>query len=206
VLREEFDDWAVLFNPDTGRGFGLSPTGVYVWKLLDGKHSINEMLEALTRNALNVPVEATDHLIAFVEELSQYGLAAHDVEQMHNGRAYVPHYPAGVRTAKINYDIPKLIDLSGEEPAKGACCSSGTSATGDGCGCFGNCVNLSGSCGVGGCAGNYCSGGTSASFYCTTGTSAYTGCRTGCSGNPNGAICGSGSCAGNSNCSCSGGS
>ena len=30
-LREEFDDWAVLFNPDTGRGYGLSPTGVYLW-------------------------------------------------------------------------------------------------------------------------------------------------------------------------------
>ncbi len=38
VLREEFDDWAVLFDPDTGRGFGLNPTGVYLWKLLDGGH------------------------------------------------------------------------------------------------------------------------------------------------------------------------
>ncbi len=36
-LREEFDDWAILFNPDTGRGFGLNPTGVRVWKLLDGE-------------------------------------------------------------------------------------------------------------------------------------------------------------------------
>ena len=37
VLREEFDDWAILFNPDTGRGFGLNPTGVYLWKIFDGK-------------------------------------------------------------------------------------------------------------------------------------------------------------------------
>ena len=36
ALREEFNDWAVLFDPDTGRRFNLSPTGIYVWKLLDG--------------------------------------------------------------------------------------------------------------------------------------------------------------------------
>jgi len=39
LLREEFDDWAILFNPDATlgfSGFGLNPTGVYVWKLLDG--------------------------------------------------------------------------------------------------------------------------------------------------------------------------
>ena len=40
LLREEFDDWAVLFNPDAAfgfGGFGLNPTGVSVWKLLDGE-------------------------------------------------------------------------------------------------------------------------------------------------------------------------
>jgi SynChlorMet cassette protein ScmD len=44
VLREEFDDWAILFDPDSGRGFGLSPTGAYVWKLLDGKHTSTRYL------------------------------------------------------------------------------------------------------------------------------------------------------------------
>ena len=36
MLREEFDDWAVLFNVDTCHGSGLNPTGVFVWKLLTG--------------------------------------------------------------------------------------------------------------------------------------------------------------------------
>ena len=45
ILREEFDDWAVLFDPDTGCCFGLSPTGVFVWKLLDGEHSVDDLLE-----------------------------------------------------------------------------------------------------------------------------------------------------------------
>ena len=50
ILREEFDDWAILFNPDARpgfAGFGLNPTGVYLWKLLDGEHAIDALLEEL---------------------------------------------------------------------------------------------------------------------------------------------------------------
>ena len=75
ILREEFDDWAVLFDPDTGNGFGLSPTGVYVWKLLDGKHTIDEMVKTLRGDADDVPQETGEHLAAFVEELAAQGLA-----------------------------------------------------------------------------------------------------------------------------------
>ena len=80
VLREEFDDWAILFNPDTGRGFGLNPTGVYLWKILDGEHSIDGILKALRRDAEVVPPDAGDHINEFVEELAQHGLVTHDAE------------------------------------------------------------------------------------------------------------------------------
>jgi hypothetical protein len=33
------------FDPDTGRGFGLNPTGVYLWKILDGEHTIDGLVE-----------------------------------------------------------------------------------------------------------------------------------------------------------------
>ncbi len=54
-MREEFDDWAILFNPDDGRGFGLSPTGVYLWKLLDGEHTIEALFDEFRNHAENVP-------------------------------------------------------------------------------------------------------------------------------------------------------
>jgi SynChlorMet cassette protein ScmD len=75
MLREEFDDWAILFNPDTGRGFGVNPTGVYVWKLLDGEHTIDEMLAALCRDALDVPENVYADIGAFVDALIAEGLA-----------------------------------------------------------------------------------------------------------------------------------
>jgi SynChlorMet cassette protein ScmD len=79
VLREEFDDWAILFDPDTGDAFGLSPTGVYLWKLLDGQHSIDDMLEALRRDAQDVPAEAGDHVGEFLADLAKRGLAGYEV-------------------------------------------------------------------------------------------------------------------------------
>jgi len=78
VLREEFDDWAILFNPDTGRGFGLNPTGVCVWKLLDGGHTIDGLLVEIRRHADNLPKDARDHIGAFIDPLVTEGLAAGD--------------------------------------------------------------------------------------------------------------------------------
>jgi hypothetical protein len=27
VFREEFEDWAILFDPETGKAFGVNPAG-----------------------------------------------------------------------------------------------------------------------------------------------------------------------------------
>jgi SynChlorMet cassette protein ScmD len=74
VLREEFDDWAILFDPDTGNAFGLNPTGVFVWKLLDGDHTIEDISTKLRENADAVPLEVKDHLQEFVQDLEKQGL------------------------------------------------------------------------------------------------------------------------------------
>ena len=79
VLREEFDDWAILFDPDTGNAFGLNPTGVYLWKLLDGGHTVEDMIR-YRRDAEDVPDEVSDHVSEFVGELTKRGLAGHEVQ------------------------------------------------------------------------------------------------------------------------------
>jgi len=79
VLREEFDDWAILFDPDTGKGMGLNPTGVFIWKLLDGSHTLNDILEKLHEECENVPEEAGNDLKEFIQELIERGLAGFEV-------------------------------------------------------------------------------------------------------------------------------
>jgi SynChlorMet cassette protein ScmD len=81
VLREEFDDWAILFDPDTGNAFGLNPVGVFTWKLLDGNHTVEDIQKELRANAEDVPEEARDHLKEFVDDLVGQGLAGHEIKR-----------------------------------------------------------------------------------------------------------------------------
>ena len=80
VLREEFDDWAILFDPDTGNAFGLNPVGVFIWKLLDGKHSIPDILARMQESVEDVPPEAQEDLEGWVQELVNRGLAGYEME------------------------------------------------------------------------------------------------------------------------------
>jgi len=78
VLREEFDDWAILFDPDTGHAFGLNPVSVFIWRRLDGKHTVQDILEELKACCSEVPAEAEAHLQEFIEELSRNGLVGYE--------------------------------------------------------------------------------------------------------------------------------
>jgi SynChlorMet cassette protein ScmD len=79
VLREEFDDWAILFDPDTGDAFGLNPIGVHIWKRLDGNHSVTDILKDLQEGYEDVPDEAEVDLQEFIEDLVQRGLAGYEI-------------------------------------------------------------------------------------------------------------------------------
>lgn len=75
VLREEFDDWALLFNPDTGNTFALNPLGVFIWKLLDGKQTISEITETIRETVEDVPAEVERQVEDFVRDIVRLGLA-----------------------------------------------------------------------------------------------------------------------------------
>jgi SynChlorMet cassette protein ScmD len=79
VLREEFDDWAILFDPDTGNAFGLNPTGVFVWKLLDGRHGVEEIVKGLQGEADDVPEDAMEHVRQFIVSLETQGLVGYEI-------------------------------------------------------------------------------------------------------------------------------
>lgn len=80
MLREEFDDWAILFDPDTGHAFGINPTGVFVWKRLDGRHTIQDIFSELQQSCEDVPGEAHHHIQAFVDSLLRNGLAGYEYQ------------------------------------------------------------------------------------------------------------------------------
>jgi len=81
VFRDDFDDWAILFDPDSGESFGLNPVGVFVWKKLDGKHTVDDILVELRENCEDVPEEAEDDLEEFVDDLVKQGLAGYEIKR-----------------------------------------------------------------------------------------------------------------------------
>ena len=82
VLREEFDDWAVLFEPDTGEGYGLNPMSVFVWKHLDGRHTVHNILTDLrSKDCKNMPEDAERRVQAFIDDLVEHGLAGHELQE-----------------------------------------------------------------------------------------------------------------------------
>jgi len=81
VLREEFDDWAVLFNPDTARAVGVNPIGVSVWKLLDGRRTVDQIVREIDRQYDSVPECAPDDIGGFIDQLATGGFVGYEVER-----------------------------------------------------------------------------------------------------------------------------
>lgn len=81
VLREEFDDWAVLFNPDTADAVGTNPVGVAVWKRMDGKKSFAEIVAEIQDGFEGVPPSVTKEIDAFVNTLSTFGFAGLELDR-----------------------------------------------------------------------------------------------------------------------------
>lgn len=77
VLREEFDDWAVLFNPDTSDAVGINPVGVSIWKMMDGRVGIEEMALKIGEVFANVPDTAPEEISVFIEKLHEVGFVGY---------------------------------------------------------------------------------------------------------------------------------
>ena len=80
VLREEFDDWAVLFNPDTADAVGINPVGVAVWKLMDGQHTLEGIVAEARDRFADVPDGAAGDVTAFVDDLAERGFVGYELE------------------------------------------------------------------------------------------------------------------------------
>ena len=81
VLREEFDDWAILFDPDAGEGFGLNPVSVYIWKRLDGNHTVQDIMAELKEDCEDMPDDAEKRVTDFIEDLIERGYAGYEVQK-----------------------------------------------------------------------------------------------------------------------------
>ncbi|MBN1439767.1 MAG: SynChlorMet cassette protein ScmD [Anaerolineales bacterium] len=78
VLREEFDDWAVLFNPDTAEAVGINPVGVAVWKLMDGRQTLEQIASQIQERFARVPGTVSEEIDEFVADLARRGFVGYE--------------------------------------------------------------------------------------------------------------------------------
>ena len=81
VLREEFDDWAVLFNPDTADAVGTNPVGVAVWKRMNGKRTVAEIVAEIQDGFEGAPESVSKEIDAFVNTLANIGFAGLELDR-----------------------------------------------------------------------------------------------------------------------------
>lgn len=74
VLRQETDEWAILFVPDTGDTFGLDPVGVFIWHLLNGTYSMEDIAARIKEEFSAVPLDVERQVREFVISLCENNL------------------------------------------------------------------------------------------------------------------------------------
>jgi len=80
VFRGELDNWGILYDPDTGNAFGLDPVSAFIWRRLDGKHSINDIVAELHENCSDMPDNANSFIESFIQDLGKQGLAGYEAK------------------------------------------------------------------------------------------------------------------------------
>jgi SynChlorMet cassette protein ScmD len=79
VLRVEFDDWAILFDPDSAKAMGINPTGVAVWKLIDGQKGIEDIVKEIKEKFSDVSISAEKEISDFIEEAHKNGFIGYSL-------------------------------------------------------------------------------------------------------------------------------
>ncbi len=76
ILREDFDEWAILFNADTGKGYGLNPTAVFIWKCLEGGATPNNVIAEVKKYHNGVPETVSVEITNLINQMMENGLTA----------------------------------------------------------------------------------------------------------------------------------
>lgn len=78
VFREEADNWALLFEPESGKTFTLNPVSVLIWKQLSNHCTVNEVLEIVRSKCVQVPDGFEKDVSEFLEQLLEKNFLHYD--------------------------------------------------------------------------------------------------------------------------------
>ena len=80
VFKAGNGDWAVLFNPDTTDAVGINTVGLLMWALMDGRHTMEDILQAVRGEFADAPDSVAGDVAAFVDDLAARGFVGYELE------------------------------------------------------------------------------------------------------------------------------
>jgi hypothetical protein len=75
VLREEGGEGGILYDPDTGAVRLMNATATAVWKLLDGRRSMGQVIQDLRAQYEDMDAEAEQDVMDLARRLRKAGAA-----------------------------------------------------------------------------------------------------------------------------------
>jgi hypothetical protein len=79
IRRPQGGGWSVLVNLDNVRSVALSPTADLVWRALDGRHDVSEVVGLVRGSFSDVPPSVTQDVTDLLDELAQSGFVGYEV-------------------------------------------------------------------------------------------------------------------------------
>ena len=79
VFRDDFDDFAILFNPETGLAFGINPVGALIWDLLHNGLTLYDLIDQVQKTCYDVSDNVHEQVNEFVETMISNGLVGTEV-------------------------------------------------------------------------------------------------------------------------------
>jgi hypothetical protein len=74
VLREEDEDGALIFNPDTNQIKVINPTGLFIWQQCDGSKDLSGIVSAMKESYDEVPEdEVSEQVEKFIDDMVKTG-------------------------------------------------------------------------------------------------------------------------------------
>ncbi len=74
VLRDDFDDGAVLYDPSTSKAFNMNEIGVLIWNALREKGTVAGCVAELQARCDNAPDDVQGAVADYLQTLMKQGL------------------------------------------------------------------------------------------------------------------------------------
>ena len=74
IVKEEDEDGAIIYNPDTDQVKLLNPTGLFIWKLCNGTNGNVDIIQEINNSFSDIPENnVVNQMESFITSMLQDG-------------------------------------------------------------------------------------------------------------------------------------